>query len=78
MRAIPGAEPVEGVWPDDMVLEIEDSPHALLDLLWLREACGLEPTGADLPPLLTVPPTRRPAWCGGRCRPLPPTSLASA
>ena len=57
-RAIPGAEPFTTVWPHDMVLEVEDSPHALLDLLWLREACGLEPTGADLPPLLTVPPTR--------------------
>lgn len=57
-RATPGAEPVAGGWPDGMVLEIEDSPHSLLDLLWLREACGLEPTGVDLPPRLTVPPAR--------------------
>jgi hypothetical protein len=41
-----------------MVLEVEDSPHALLDLLWLREACGLRPTGLDLPPLLAHPPVR--------------------
>jgi hypothetical protein len=52
--AIPG-----NPWPHDMVLEIEDSPHALLDLLWLREACGLRPAGLDLPPLLVHPPTRR-------------------
>jgi hypothetical protein len=47
-----------GPWPHEMVLEIEDAPHALLDLLWLREACGLEPTGVDLPPLLAAPPAR--------------------
>jgi hypothetical protein len=41
-----------------MVIEVEDSPHALLDLLWLREACGLQPAGVDLPPPLAVPPTR--------------------
>ncbi|MBW4042033.1 MAG: hypothetical protein HIU86_07870 [Acidobacteria bacterium] len=55
-RAIPG-----NPWPHDMVVEVEDSPHAILDLLWLREACGLHPTGADLPPLLTVPPAGPPA-----------------
>lgn len=59
--ALPGPDGFETAWPHDMVIEIEDSPHALLDLLWLREACGLAPTGLDLPPLLTVPPTRRPA-----------------
>jgi len=53
---VPGAGPSRNPWPHDMVLEIEDSPHALLDLLWLREACGLQPTGIDLPPLLRHPP----------------------
>ena len=41
--AIPG-----NPWPHDMVVEVADSPHAILDLLWLREACGLRPTGVDL------------------------------
>jgi hypothetical protein len=59
--SIPGAEPFSGTWPPDMVVEVEDSPHALLDLLWLREACGLQPTGVDLPPPLAVPPTCPPA-----------------
>jgi hypothetical protein len=45
-------------WPHEMVLEIEDSPEALRDLLWLREACRLQPTGVDLPPLLVHPPLR--------------------
>jgi hypothetical protein len=54
-RPIPG-----NPWPHDMVLEIEDSPHALLDLLWLREACDLRPTGVDLPPPLVHPPLRAP------------------
>lgn len=52
-RTIPG-----GPWPEAMVLEIEDSPEALRDLLWLREACGLHPSGVDLPPLLEHPPER--------------------
>jgi hypothetical protein len=56
--AIPGAEPSRSVWPHDMIVEVEDSPPALLDLLWLREACGLRPTGVDLPPLLAHPPAR--------------------
>lgn len=48
-------------WPHDMVLEIEDSPHALLDLLWLREAGDLRPVGVDLPPPLVHPPLEAPA-----------------
>jgi hypothetical protein len=63
---VPGAEPFRSAWPHDMVVEVEDSPHALLDLLWLREACGLRPIGVDLPPPLTVPPTRPPAAAPGR------------
>jgi hypothetical protein len=55
-RAVPGPDPSPREWPRDLVLEVEDSPHSLLDLLWLREGCGLEPTGVDLPPLLSVPP----------------------
>ena len=49
-------DPTPGRWPHEMVLEIDDSPHALIDLLWLREACGLRPAGVDLPPLLVHPP----------------------
>jgi hypothetical protein len=60
-EAIPG-----NPWPHDMALEIDDSPHALLDLLWLREACALEPTGLDLPPRLVVPPAPVPAASGSR------------
>ena len=45
-------------WPHDMVITIEDSPHALLDLLWIREAWELEPEGDELPPMLTLAPTR--------------------
>lgn len=43
-------------WPHDMVLSVEDLPHALLELLWVRQAYDLQPRGEDLPPLLTVPP----------------------
>lgn len=40
-------------WPHDMSLTIEDDPHALVDLLWIRQAWNLNPTGHDLPPLLS-------------------------
>ncbi|MWC00332.1 hypothetical protein [Agromyces seonyuensis] len=43
-------------WPHDMRITVEDRPQALLELLWLREAYGLEPHADDLPPLLHVPP----------------------
>jgi hypothetical protein len=43
-------------WPHDMTLTVEDRPHALLELLWLREAHRLQPRGEDLPPLLTDTP----------------------
>ena len=64
-RPIPG-----NPWPHDMVLSV-DSPNALLDLLWIREAHGLQVRGADLPPLLeespepsptTVPAEERTRW----------------
>ena len=41
-------------WPHDMTITVEDDPHTLLDLLWIREAWGLEPIGDDLPPLLVA------------------------
>jgi hypothetical protein len=44
-------------WPRDMILTIEDGPHALHELLWIREAWGLEPEESGLPPLLTDSPT---------------------
>ncbi|GAB3807674.1 hypothetical protein GCM10028798_32660 [Humibacter antri] len=45
-------------WPHDMVITIEDTAHALLDLLWIRETWQLEPEGEDLPPVLVDTPTR--------------------
>lgn len=50
--------PVDGdPWPHDMILSIDDRPQALLELLWVREAWGLEPEG-DLPgPLADAPGT---------------------
>ena len=52
MRSI---HPIEGnPWPHDMVLTIEDRPSALLDLLWIRETYQLNPSGDDLPPLLSA------------------------
>lgn len=65
-RPIPG-----NPWPHDMVITVEDRPHVLLELLWVREAHGLEPAGDDLPPRLVdapeaarhpVAPGERTAW----------------
>ncbi|MGN6206690.1 hypothetical protein [Humibacter sp.] len=44
-------------WPHDMVITIEDDAHPLLELLWIREAWGLQIEGGDLPPLLVDTPT---------------------
>ncbi len=44
-------------WPREMLITIEDDSHVLLELLWIREAWGLDPSGVDLPPLLSDPPT---------------------
>jgi hypothetical protein len=49
-RPIPG-----NPWPHDMMLII-DTPHTLLDLLWIRQAWGLRAQGDDLPPALTATP----------------------
>lgn len=43
-------------WPHDMMLTVENRPHGLLELLWLREAHRLEPRGENLPPLLSETP----------------------
>ena len=45
-------------WPHEMLITIEDDSHVLVELLWIREAWGLDPSGVDLPPLLLDPPTR--------------------
>ena len=50
-RPIPG-DP----WPHDMSITVEDRPHQLLELLWLREAYALHPDGDDVPPLLVEAP----------------------
>lgn len=49
--------PVPGSpWPQDMLITVEDDPHSLLDLLWIREAWSLDPVGDDPPPLLSDTP----------------------
>lgn len=54
MRSV---SPIPGnPWPRDMTITVDDRPHVLLELLWVREAYGLEPTGEGLPPLLTDAP----------------------
>jgi hypothetical protein len=35
-----------------MVITVEDDPHSLVELLWIRERWGLSPVGTALPPLL--------------------------
>ncbi len=45
-------------WPHDMAITVEDSPHALLELLWIREAWQLDAEGPDLPPELADTPAR--------------------
>ncbi|QJU53396.1 hypothetical protein SCB71_09015 [Herbiconiux sp. KACC 21604] len=53
------SDPVPGnPWPHEMVLSIDDFPSALHELLWVREAWGLDVHGDDLPPLLTHGPAR--------------------
>lgn len=44
-RPIPG-----NPWPHDMVITISDDAEALLELLWVRAAWRLQPTGPDIPP----------------------------
>jgi hypothetical protein len=44
-------------WPHDMTLTVEDRPHTLRELLWIREAHGLDPTDDALPPPLVDRPT---------------------
>lgn len=41
-------------WPHGMVIRIDDSPYALLELLWVRDAWALA-VGADVPPLVDTP-----------------------
>ena len=43
-------------WPHDMVITVTDDPHVLVELLWIREAWQLRPSGQDLPPLLVDTP----------------------
>lgn len=55
------SEPMPGnPWPQGMSITVEDRPHTLLELLWIREAYELRPQGEDLPPfLLDTPATVR-------------------
>jgi hypothetical protein len=53
-------EPMPGnPWPHDMVLRIQDDEQGLLDLLWVRAAWELEPTG-DVPPAPVILPVSEP------------------
>ncbi len=59
MRA---SAPIPGnPWPHDMMITVEDSPHALNELLWVREAWALHSEADDLPPRLTDTPAPAPA-----------------
>ncbi|MBT2503736.1 hypothetical protein [Curtobacterium sp. ISL-83] len=49
------------LWPQDMVITVEDDSQALLDLLWIREAWQLDPVGSELPPRLVATPNPEPA-----------------
>lgn len=51
IRPMPG-----NPWPHDMIITVEDRPHTLLELLWLREAHGLDPADDALPPPLVDRP----------------------
>ena len=54
-------------WPQGMVISIEDHSSPIEELLWIREAYALQPTG-DIPPPLVEPPAvvgrpdDAPAW----------------
>lgn len=51
------SEPIPGeAWPHNMTFTVDDRPNTLLELLWVREAHGLDPHGDDLPPLLVDTP----------------------
>jgi hypothetical protein len=61
-------------WPHDMLVEIQDDPWPLIELLWIREAYRLRPSGDDTPPLLEyapplaaapVPESTRQSWEDG-------------
>lgn len=67
--AMRSTTPMEGnPWPHDMVISVDSDPYHLLELLWVREAWGLRPTGDQLPHGLVDPPVRagdsddRDAW----------------
>ncbi|WP_150957914.1 hypothetical protein [Microbacterium testaceum] len=50
------AHPVPGdPWPHEMLLSIQDSPHEAFEMLWVREAYGLEVSGDVPPPVLDTP-----------------------
>lgn len=56
------SEPMPGnPWPREMLITIHDDSQTLLDLLWLREAWDLNPTGGDLPPRPVATPEPEPA-----------------
>ena len=46
-------------WPHEMVITVDDDANSLVELLWIREAWELQPSGDDLPPLLVDTPDLR-------------------
>ena len=50
-RPIPG-----NPWPHDMVITVDDDPALLVELLWIRDAWGLQPHHDDVPPQLVDSP----------------------
>lgn len=44
-------------WPHEMVIKVDDSPHQLVELLWIREAWELDVVAVDAPPPLEDRPT---------------------
>jgi len=43
-------------WPHDMVITVDDDPVSLVELLWVRDAWGLQPLHDDVPPPLVDSP----------------------
>lgn len=46
-------------WPADLQVSVDDNPHSLLVLLWIREAYDLSPGGGHTSPTLLDTPSRQ-------------------
>ena len=55
-------QPMPGnAWPHGMVITVTDDPDSLMELLWVRAAWQLQPSGPDEPPSLAVLPEIAPS-----------------